>query len=152
MTKGIRDYVNEKFSELLPQRAEMGNTAFRAAVMGAAVAQYGISVASAATHYNHSLKFVRSVDAELVEGLGRPEDKKGGRKPLVTVTVVKLKTGEVVAAGLSRAKAMELVAASLAKGKAKLGVKEDIEAEAADRLAASEVPAAVEVTAEAVPA
>ena len=124
--KGIRDFVNEKFAELLPQRAEMGNTAFRAAVMQAAVMQYGISVASAATHYNHTLKFVRAADASLVEGLGRPEGKKGGRKPLNTFTVVTLKTGEVVQTGLSRAKAMELVAASLAKGKVKLGVKEDL--------------------------
>ena len=154
--KGIRDFVNEKFAELLPQRAEMGNTAFRAAVMQAAVMQYGISVASAATHYNHTLKFVRAADASLVEGLGRPEGKKGGRKPIHTVTVVTLKTGEVVQAGLSRAKAMELVAASLAKGKVKLGIKEDIEAEVAASLEAStEVPAAevaAPVATEALPA
>lgn len=129
--KGIRDFVNEKFGELLPQRAEMGNTAFRKAVMQAAMTQYGISLASAATHYNHSLKTVRSIDGELVEGLGRPEGKKGGRKVVKAVTVIKVKTGEVVAEGISRAKANELLIAAVGKGKTKLAIKEDVEAEAA---------------------
>jgi hypothetical protein len=135
MTKGIRDFVNEKFAELLPRRAEMGNTAFRAAVMNAAVAQYGISVASAATHYNHTLKFIRAADASLVEDLGRPEGKKGGRKVVKAVTVIKMKTGEVVAEGISRAKANELLIAAIGKGKTKLVIKEDVEVEAAEVVA-----------------
>lgn len=131
MTKGIREYVNNKFAELLPQRTEMGNTAFRKAVMMAAVAEYGISVASAATHYNHSLKTVRELDPTLVDGLGRPEGKKGGRPVIHAVTVVKVKTGEVVIDGISRAKAEELILAALGKGKARLAIKQDLDAAAA---------------------
>ena len=122
--KGIREFTNEKFAELLPQRAELGNTAFRKAVMAAAVAQFSISVASAATHYNHTLKTVRAADPTLVEGLGRPEDKKGGRKPVHTVDVIKVKSGELVVAGISRAKAEELISAAVAKkGVAKLTIR-----------------------------
>lgn len=142
MTKGVRDFVNEKFGELLPLRAEMGNTEFRRAVMQAAMAQYGISLASAATHYNHSLKTVRGIDGELVEGLGRPEGKKGGRKVVKAVTVIKAKSGEVVAAGISRAKANELLIAAAGKGKTKLAIKEDAEAEAVPELTATVVDTA----------
>jgi hypothetical protein len=124
MTKGVRDFVNETFAQMLPQRAEMGNTAFRKAVMQAAMAQHGISLASAATHYNHSLKTVRSIDAELVEGLGRPDDKKGGRKVIHTVDVIKVRTGEVVAAGISRGAAEKLIVAALGAGKTKLTIRE----------------------------
>lgn len=80
MDKGIRPACNAKFRELLPQRAELGNTAFRKAVMDSIMEDFGCSLASAATHYNHSFKLVKSEDPTLVEGLGRPEDKKGGRK------------------------------------------------------------------------
>src|ERR1700747_3249780 len=83
MDKGIRPACNAKFAELLPQRAEMGNTAFRKAVMAFIVEENSISIASAATHYTHSFKEVKKSNPELVEGLGRPEDKKGGRKPKV---------------------------------------------------------------------
>ena len=80
MDKGIRPACNAKFRELLPQRAALGNTAFRKAVMDSIREDFGCSVASAATHYNHSFKEVKKTDPTLVEGLGRPEDKKGGRK------------------------------------------------------------------------
>ena len=59
MTKGIRAYTNAKFVKLLPQLAELGNAGFRAKVMQAVVKKFEISVASAATHYNHALKTVR---------------------------------------------------------------------------------------------
>jgi hypothetical protein len=81
MDKGIRPACNAKFRELLPQRAEMGNTAFRKAVMQFIMNEYNITLASAATHYNHAFKLVKEANPELVDGLGRPEDKKGGRKP-----------------------------------------------------------------------
>jgi hypothetical protein len=45
--------------------------------------EFGITLASAATHYNHSFQAVKAVNPELVEGLGRADDKKGGRKPKV---------------------------------------------------------------------
>lgn len=125
MTRGIREYVNEKFASLLPQRAELGNTKFRAAVMQDAMTVHGISLASAATHYNHTLKFIKETDPTLVEGLGRPDDKKGGRKPIHTVQVVKVKDGEAVGERMSMEKAKKLVLASQEKGKVKLMIKEE---------------------------
>ena len=146
MTVGIREFVNAKFGELLSQRAELGNTGFRKAVMQAAVTQFGISIASAATHYNYSLKTVRGLDPSLVEGLGRPEDKKGGRPVTKPVTVIKVKTGEVIVDGISRAKAEALILSAISKNKPKLGIKQDI-----DAAAAAEAEAAAAVSPEVAP-
>lgn len=94
MDKGIRPYCNAKFMELLPTRTNSreGNVRFRKDVMGAVMEAFGASIASAATHYNHSFIQARAnpdvaIQALLV-GLGRPEDKKGGRKPKVKVEAV----------------------------------------------------------------
>ena len=83
MDKGIRPACNAKFTELNAKRVagELTNTAFRKAVMAFIMEEYGITLASAATHYNHSLQQAKAATPTLVEGLGRPEDKKGGRKP-----------------------------------------------------------------------
>jgi hypothetical protein len=142
MTKGIREYTNARFAHHLPQfvSGELNATAFRKAVMNDAIAECAISIASAATHYNHSLKMQRVADPKSVETLGRPEDKKGGRPVLNPVTVVKAKSGEVVVEGISRGKAGEMIAKAAAKkGVAKLAIKEDLEAAAK---AAEAVPAA----------
>ncbi len=124
MTKGIREFVNARFAEHLPQRAELTNAGFRKKVMEAAIVQFNISVASAATHYNHALKMQRQSDPKSVEDLGRAEDKKGGRKPIHTVDVIKVKTGEVVAQGLSKAAADAMIEQAASKKKAKLAIKE----------------------------
>lgn len=124
MTKGIREFANATFTNTLPQLKELGATGFRAEVMNLIVLAFGISVASAATHYNHALKQARLMDPKSVEGLGRPEDKKGGRKPVHLVNVVKAKSGEVVATGVSRGAAATLIATAAAKGKAKLAIQE----------------------------
>ena len=128
MTQGIRAYCNEKFAHYLPkfQAGEMDSTQFRAKVMTAVVNKFGIEVASAATHYNHSLKTQRLADPKSVEGLGRSEDKKGGRPVENPVTVIKLKSGAVVAEGVSRGKAKELIIK--AAGRVRLAIKEDLEA------------------------
>ncbi len=123
MTQGIRAFVIATFASTLPRLTELGNTKFRAEVMDQAIIGFGISVASAATHYNHALKLAKAATPELVAGLGRPEDKKGGRKPIHTVDVVKAKSGEVVATGLSQAKAEAMIAEAAAKGKVKLAIK-----------------------------
>lgn len=139
MTKGIREYTDARFAQFLPQFAagELTATQFRKTVMDGAVAQFQISIPSAATHYNHSLKSQRAMDPKSVETLGRPDDKKGGRPVLNPVTVVKAKSGEVVVEGISRAKAKELVAKAAAKkGVARLAIKEDLEAAAAKEAAA----------------
>ena len=81
MDKGIRVNVNAKFVAMLPMRAEMGNARFRREVICYAMEEFGITLASAATHYNHAFKVVRAANPELVADLGRAEDKKGGRKP-----------------------------------------------------------------------
>ena len=85
MDKGIRPACNAKFLELLPTRENTtkGNTAFRKNVMASIMEDYGITLASAATHYNHAFLEAKKDpnNAVLLQGLGRPEDKKGGRKP-----------------------------------------------------------------------
>ena len=123
MTKGIRQFTNTTFNTLLPQLAELGNTEFRRSVMAQTMLAFEINEASAATHYNHALKMARQEVPEMVKGLGRPEDKKGGRKPVHPVDVIKVKTGEVVAACVSKAAAETLVAKAAAAKKAKLEIR-----------------------------
>ena len=98
--------------------------------------QFGITLASAATHYNHAFKTVKELNAELVDGLGRAEDKKGGRKPKQATAVeavaeyvepvqtefnvCKKSDGTVVATGLSFEAAQELINKAAAQKKAKL--------------------------------
>jgi len=85
MDKGIRPACNAKFVELLPTRVNSreGNTAFRKNVIGYVMEEFGTTLASAATHYNHAFIAAKAVPelATALEGLGRAEDKKGGRKP-----------------------------------------------------------------------
>lgn len=155
MTKGIREYTNARFAKYLPQfvSGELDKTAFRKKVMDGTVAKFEISVASAATHYNHALKAQRLADPKSVESLGRPEDKKGGRPVLNPVTVVKAKSGEVVVEGVSRGKATEMIAKAAAKkGVAKLAIKEDLEAAAAKAQAEADAEAAKATEVEAAPA
>ena len=87
MDKGIRPAAIAKFNELLPTRVNTreGNTAFRKTVMASIMEDFGITLASAATHYNHAFMEAKKdpAKAELLVGLGRPEDKKGGRKKVV---------------------------------------------------------------------
>lgn len=125
MTKGIRAFTNDTFNATLPQLADLGPAGFRREVMALVVVTCDISIASAATHYNHSLKVAKATNPEAVASLGRSEDKKGGRKPIHTVDVIRVKTGEVVAVGVSKAKAEALIARATAARKAKLAVKAD---------------------------
>ncbi len=85
MDKGIRPAMIAAFNAALPQRENTtkGNTAFRKGVMAGIMEAFGITLASAATHYNHAFIEAKKVPelAPLLVGLGRPEDKKGGRKP-----------------------------------------------------------------------
>jgi hypothetical protein len=69
---GIRESVTAKFVELLPQLGkELSSRQFRKAVMDYTVAEFGVTVSSAASHYNYALKLKRLENPELVEGLGR---------------------------------------------------------------------------------
>ena len=89
MDKGIRPACNAKFAELLPTRAEVGNTAFRKNVMFYLMEEFGCTNPAAATHYNHAFQQVKAANPEIVVGLGRPEGKNnGGRKKKVVVDTV----------------------------------------------------------------
>ena len=141
MTKGIREFTNHTFKETLPKLGELGAIAFRREVMDQTIMAFGITVASAATHYNHALKMAKAENPEAVKGLGRSEDKKGGRKPIHVVDVIKVKTGEVVATGLSKAKAELLIEKAAAKKSAKLAIKVDAVAETAPAVEAVQTEA-----------
>lgn len=124
MTQGIRAFAIASFNKNLPKLGESLDAAgFRRKVMESIVNKFEISVASAATHYNHAKKVAQAADPKLV--LGRAEDKKGGRPVLHPVTVVKAKSGAVVAEGISREAAKAMVAAAAGKGKVKLAIAGD---------------------------
>lgn len=143
MTKGIREFAVSTFNSTLPQRAELGNTKFRAEVMNLIIMAFGVSISSASTHYNHALQLAKKENPTAVEGLGRPDDKKGGRKPIHVVDVVKVRNGEVVATGLSRAAAEKLIQAAADNNKAKLKIKEaEVVAEPLNTAALDAEPAA----------
>ena len=144
MTKGIREFANATFVNQLPTLKEQGPTEFRREVMTLITMAFGISVASAATHYNHAFKTAKAADPKSVEGLGRAADKKGGRKPIHLVNVVKAKSGEVVATGVSRGAAATLIATAAAKGKAKLVVQEPVAVEVVVETAVAETAPATE--------
>lgn len=100
MDKGIRNGVNVKFAEMLPQLKELGGKKFRRIILDWTVEQYGVTMASASTHYNFSLHAAKVATPALVEGLGRPEGKNnGGRK--------KKEAAEVVVAADPEALALE---------------------------------------------
>lgn len=85
MTKGIRAFCNQTFNDTLPQLNELGAIAFRREVMAKVMMACDIGVNAASTHYNHSLKQAKANNPAAVAILGRPADKKGGRKPKVVV-------------------------------------------------------------------
>jgi hypothetical protein len=87
MDKGIRAFARTYFAaqNALRVKGEVysgpkANTSFRKAVMAKLMEEFGVTLASAATHYNEALIETRKKTPEAVEGLGRPADKKGGRK------------------------------------------------------------------------
>jgi hypothetical protein len=123
MTKGIRAFTNETFAATLPELAELGPVEFRREVMVKTMMAFDINKASAATHYNHALKMAKASSPEAVATLGRAEDKKGGRKPVHTVDVIKVKTGELVAGNVSKAEAEFLITKAEKAHKAKLAIK-----------------------------
>ena len=138
MDKGIRPACNDNFVELLPTRVNSreGNTAFRKSVIGYVMEEFGTTLASAATHYNHAFIAAKAVPElqTLLEGLGRAEDKKGGRKPKAKAvlvedvaevqqtefTVKRKSDGAVIAEALSFEDATALVAKAKAAKKATL--------------------------------
>ena len=105
--QGIRAYAREVFvnQNELRRRGDAfagpkGNTEFRKTVMCAIMTQHGVTLASAATHYNDAFKFIKEQNAELVSGLGRPDDKKGGRKPKIIAAPAAEVTRDAVLANM----------------------------------------------------
>ena len=91
----------------------------------------GIPVTSAATHYNHSFQKCREANPELVAGLGRAEDKKGGRKPKEVArefveavqtefAVKRCSDGATIAQALTFEDARNMVRKAVAQKKARL--------------------------------
>ncbi len=115
--RGIRAFVDQEFAKQLVkfQAGEIDGKKLRNLVCTKAIAKFEISNASAATHYNHSLTETRIATPNAVKGLGRPEGKKGGRKPDSVYNVVNAKTGKLVAEGLSYGKASTMIRAAEAK-------------------------------------
>ena len=108
MAKGIRAFAIAKFAEMLHLRVEVGDSAFRKAVWTAVQAQFGVSVASACSHYNFALQLCKKEHPELVVGLGRPPEKNnGGRKKKVAGPLLLTWNGhsDVIALGWSGSKA-----------------------------------------------
>jgi len=100
MDKGIRPYVLKLFLEQLPKYqpgfgTRLGNLAFRSHITGELMEQFGIPITAAAAHYNYAFIQVKKNNPEFVIGLGRPEDKKGGRKKKVNAALVTETEGAV---------------------------------------------------------
>lgn len=95
MDAGKRAAAKAKFMELLPTRAEVGNTKFRANVRFFLKEEFSCTDNAASTHYNHAFQECKKTNPELlgpvsggaageVPALGRPEGKNnGGRKKKV---------------------------------------------------------------------
>jgi len=88
MDKGIRPFCNNLFVQLNEERRRglLSNLQFRKNVRITLMEEFGITEASASTHYNHAFKTLKELNAELVSGLGRPPEKNnGGRKKKATL-------------------------------------------------------------------
>jgi hypothetical protein len=95
MDKGIRPYALARFTEYNTKRLageygpvqgdwykdRVANKAFRKTVLADIAEAFGLDMAlQAPSHYNYALQAVKKETPELVAGLCRPDDKKGGRK------------------------------------------------------------------------
>ena len=146
MAKGIRKAVLATFianiqlrnagelGDITSGTLSKGNVAFRKSVIDFTMTTFNVKAGSAATHYNWAFKSVKGTDPELVAGLGRADDKKGGRKVgtknaaaaivVQLFNVVKVKDGSVQAEGLTAEAAQAMLDANAASKKAKLQMVE----------------------------
>jgi hypothetical protein len=118
------------FTQMLPQRAELGNTEFRKGVIAKMMEEQGMTLASAAATYNIIKKY--AVNNQIVDDFGRtpaePKPAKAAKKApkqeakpeVKTVNVARAKDGKVVAEGVTEAEAQELIAKAVKQKKAKL--------------------------------
>jgi len=130
--------LDGEFGDISSGTLSEGNIAFRSAVLEYAISTFNVNRTAAATHYNHAFKKVKAEAPELVVGLGRSDDKKGGRKlggkntprdgsmveqVELTYTVVRAKDGAVVANGVTKTVAEELITKAAKGKKAKLVIQ-----------------------------
>lgn len=149
MAKGIRQFVEARFTKLLPKLQDMGGTGFRRKLLDDTVAQFDISMASASAAYNYVIQKFRSENPKAVAGLGRTEaglnmvaaNTRGSQGRMVAnsrsrapkftqtagnVTIVRARDGETVVDSIPRTLAKDLVANSGGRGRPKLAIKEDM--------------------------
>ena len=116
----------ELFLSFLPQREELGNTAFRKAVVEGLMEAQNTTLASSAATYNIVKKY--AISEGLCEDFGRtpaaPKAPKASKPKqaakVETVNVARAKDGELVAEGVTVAEAEELIAKATKQKKAKL--------------------------------
>lgn len=142
-TRRLRAYT--LFTTGLPNRAALGNTAFRASIINALREEFKMTLASAAATYNVVKKL--AVEQKLTEDFGRtpaaPKEPKAAKAPKEpkaakpsakavaaaeaategTVKVVRAKDGQEVAAGITLAEAQKMVDAAVKQKKAKLEIE-----------------------------
>lgn len=148
MARGIAQFANETFLSNLTVFGTEGGKEFRKTVIDKIVNEFGISRASANTHYNNAFQQAKLYCPQMVEGLGRAPDKIGGRPAQIVVDVVKASTGEVVAKGVSRNLAKRMIEKAVVRRQATLKVAEPA---VLDLSALTDpAPAATEATVEAV--
>jgi hypothetical protein len=75
--------LNGELGEVNGKTICAGNKLFRKLVTAYAEENFGVTHASACTAYNYALQYCKTNHPELVVGLGRADDKKGGRKAKV---------------------------------------------------------------------
>lgn len=147
MAKGIRQFVEARFTKLLPKLQDMGGTGFRRKLLDDTVAQFDITMASASAAYNYVIQKMRQENPKAVAGLGRTDQglnmvaantrgsqgrmvaNNRARAPKLTagnVTIVRARDGETVVDSIPRALAKDLVAGSGGRGRPKLVIKEDM--------------------------
>lgn len=150
MAKGIRQFVESRFTKYLPKLQDMGGTGFRRKVLDETVAQFDITMASASAAYNYVINKFRQEQPKAVAGLGRTEQGTNvlGRvsmtaanrrssdikrtpkaKAVGNVSLVRVRDGETVVDSIPRSLAQELVESSGGRGRgnAKLAIAEDMQ-------------------------
>ncbi len=122
-SKSIRAWALAHFIEKLPEwqadKDVLRNRKFRRDQLADLLEQYStmkppLTIPAACTHYNHALSWHRYNDDPAiraqVEGLGRPEDKKGGRKKKPVAAAQVLATATVVAPAVKSVVALQHIA------------------------------------------
>ena len=99
----IRSAVNTKFVQMLPELPVLGGKKFRRIILDWSVETLEITMAAAATHYNHAFHRIKECEPELVQGLGRPDDKNNGGRKKKTAAAPEITPRDAVLANFLKA-------------------------------------------------